>query len=231
MYQGIVFDLDHTLFDRYATYRAIGPRFYQVLRTYISPNLSQDEAVELWCRTDREKVHLGWSEMLRHGENIGLFHTAPSLEQYSSFIFPEFCKTAVPYPFTKPILTQLKQFGFKLGLITNGSPKIQHQKIALLSLESYFDEILVADGIMKKPLPKPFLQMASHLECLPQELFYVGDHPINDVEGARNAGYTPVWVKTTGIWIDTIERAKWEIDTIEQLPSLPPLRSKSRTKL
>lgn len=224
MYQGIVFDLDHTLFDRYETYRAIGPQFYQALRTYISPELSKDEAVELWCRIDREKVHLGWSAMLRHGEDIGLFRTAPSLEQYSSFILPEFCKTAVSYPFTKPVLTKLKQSGFKLGLITNGSPEIQQKKISLLSLESYFDEILVAAGTMKKPSPKPFLTMANRLGCPPQELLYVGDNPINDVEGSRNAGYTPVWVKTTGIWIRTVDRAEWEIDTVEQLPSLPILR-------
>ena len=50
---------------------------------------------------------------------------------------------------------------------------------------------------------------------------YVGDHPLNDVEGSRRVGYTPVWVKTTGTWFfDDIEKAPYEVDTVAELPEL-----------
>jgi FMN phosphatase YigB (HAD superfamily) len=50
---------------------------------------------------------------------------------------------------------------------------------------------------------------------------YVGDHPINDIDGSRNAGYTPVWVKTTGYWcFEEIPRAEYEVETVAEIPDL-----------
>ncbi len=220
-YKGIVFDLDHTLFDRYGTYRALGKQFYQRFQHNISPLLTEKEAVELWCTADRKKVHLGWPVILSYGQKIGLFTQAPSIEEYKAFLLPLFCTTAVPFPFTKPTLQTLKNKGYRLGLITNGASEIQRAKIRLLSLESYFDEIMIpSESGMQKPDPEPFLEMANKLGCKPSELLYAGDNPINDVEASRNAGYTPVWVRTTGTWEEGIQRANYEIDTIEELPSL-----------
>jgi hypothetical protein len=54
-----------------------------------------------------------------------------------------------------------------------------------------------------------------------EELMYVGDHPINDIDGSRNAGYTPVWVKTTGYWcFEEIPRAEYEVETVAEIPDL-----------
>lgn len=217
-WKGIVFDLDHTLFDRYGTYRALGKQFYQHFQANISPSLTEQEAVELWCLADRKKVHLGWKFILSYGQEIGLFIQPPSLEEYKQFLLPLFCKIAIPFPFTAPTLQELKKRGYLLGLITNGKSEIQRSKIELLSLEPYFDEIIIpSESGMQKPDPEPFLEMAKRLCCNSSELMYVGDNPINDVDASRNAGYTPVWVKTTGTWEEGIQQAEFEIDTVEEL--------------
>ena len=46
MIKGIVFDLDHTLFDRYGTLRAVLPHMYKGLRHWINENISCEEFVE-----------------------------------------------------------------------------------------------------------------------------------------------------------------------------------------
>lgn len=219
--QGVVFDLDHTLFDRYATMKALGQDFFQAFRRNITPGLTPSQAADLWCEADRQQVHLGWEHVLTYGETNGLFVQAPDLEEYRAFLLPAFCRVAVSFPFIKPTLTWLKEQGYQTGLITNGSSRVQRAKLSLLSLEPYFDQILIpSERGMQKPDPEPFWEMANLLGLPPQELAYVGDNPINDVQASRNAGYCPVWVKTTGVWVEGIPRASWEIDTIAQLPQL-----------
>ena len=51
-------------------------------------------------------------------------------------------------------------------------------------------------------------------------MVYVGDHPLNDIDGARKAGCVPVWVKTTGVWDDEIATAPYEVDTVADIPAL-----------
>ena len=89
-------------------------------------------------------------------------------------------------------------------------------------LEKYTDEILISGDIgIQKPNPEPFNVMSQRLGIPAQELIYVGDHPINDVDGSRNAGYTPVWVKTTGYWsFDDVPRAAYEVETVEEIAAL-----------
>ena len=54
-----------------------------------------------------------------------------------------------------------------------------------------------------------------------EEMLYIGDHPRNDIEGSRNAGFVPVWVKTTGTWIfPEIEKPELQVETVEEIPTL-----------
>jgi putative hydrolase of the HAD superfamily len=50
---------------------------------------------------------------------------------------------------------------------------------------------------------------------------YVGDHPKNDVDASRRAGYTPVWVRTIPNWVlEDMEKCELQVDTVEELPEL-----------
>ena len=63
--------------------------------------------------------------------------------------------------------------------------------------------------------------MSRRLGIPANELLYVGDNPLNDVKGSRDAGYIPVWVKTIGNWcFEDIERCEFEVDNVGQLPAL-----------
>ena len=225
MIRGIVFDLDHTLFDRYGTLRKVLPTFYSHYRANIPEKLSVITFIDRFIILEKRHVYSGWKRLIQacvdDGILIGL--SEEDFGEVIHFILHS-CWTmdAVPYPFTGPTLSKLRDMGYKIGIITNGSHEIQARKIQILGLEKYTDAIIISGDIgARKPDAKPFILMSERLNIPPQELMYVGDHPANDVDGSRKAGYTPVWVKTTGYWcFDEIPHTEYEVDTVAEIPAL-----------
>ena len=112
--------------------------------------------------------------------------------------------------------------GMKLGIVTNGDHDLQMNKLRLLHFDGFVDEIVISGDVgVQKPDTKPFEVMSEKLGIPPSQLLYVGDNPLNDVEGSRNAGYIPVWVKTIGNWcFDDIERCEYEVETVAEIPEI-----------
>lgn len=223
MIKGVVFDLDHTLFDRYATLRKVLPEMYRRLRDKIPENLSENDFIEGLIKGEKQHIYMGWDYTADKLIEQGIFKAGTKGSEVWYCLFTHCWPiAAVKYPFTEPTLIKLREMGLRLGVVTNGEHDSQMLKIKLLGLEKFIDEIVISGDVgVQKPNVKPFEVMSKKLEIAPQNLLYVGDNPLNDVEGSRNAGYIPVWVKTIGNWYFTdIERCDYEIDTIAELPEL-----------
>ena len=220
MIKGVVFDLDHTLFDRYATLTKIAPYFCSYFD--VADGWTAERLAPVWCDADRNFVHLGWEAIVKSLAEQGVFRTVPEQKVYNTFVFGMFRRIAVPFDCTKSLLADLKEMGYKTGLITNGLSETQRGKLRLLEIEDSFDDVLITGEFgVYKPDAAPFLASAEHLGALPSELLYVGDHPKSDVEGSRNAGFVPVWVRTTGSWVfPEIEKPELQIDHVRELPAL-----------
>ena len=199
--KAIVFDLDHTLYDRHATLAAIAPHLRE--RFSVNPALSDAELAGLWIYADDHFVYDGWYYVFSYLVENGMFSAAPKYEDYRSFIFEHFAKTAVSFPFVLPMLQSLKKAGFKVGLITNGQHALQYKKLEMTGLMYVFDEIIVSGDVgVEKPDREIFLLMSEKLGFEPAEMVYVGDNPFSDIDGAAAAGYKTVWVRSPG-WADT----------------------------
>ena len=60
-------------------------------------------------------------------------------------------------------------------------------------LLEYLDILIVSgDYDFAKPQPEIFIYTAEKLGLKPSECIYVGDHPVNDIEGALSAGMKAV---------------------------------------
>ena len=105
--------------------------------------------------------------------------------------FPNAC---VLFPDAVQTLARLRTSGLKLGLITNGSIRMQSRKLQCLALSPLFDTILIsyAEGI-SKPDRQIFHRALERLNTDPAQAVFVGDHPEVDVAGARAAGMHAVW--------------------------------------
>jgi putative hydrolase of the HAD superfamily len=80
---------------------------------------------------------------------------------------------------------------YKLGLITDGLYYVQWNKIKLLNIQQYFDEIIVTDDHGKdfwKPSKEPYIKMSRDLNIPFHEMVYIGDNPNKDFYAAKRLG-------------------------------------------
>jgi HAD superfamily hydrolase (TIGR01509 family) len=96
------------------------------------------------------------------------------------------------------VLSRLKREGYRLGLICNtGSTPgfTQRSFLADQGLAHYFDTLTFSDEErLSKPAARIFHLTLERLGVTPNETVHVGDHPRNDVEGAKRAGLAAVWL-------------------------------------
>lgn len=101
------------------------------------------------------------------------------------------CAGAAPIPGGYEVLTELKQAGLKLGLISNTmfSSQAHLEDLIKFNLAHFFETTLFSAETNKwKPTAAPFQQVLSALETEPEAAIFIGDDPRADVLGARNAG-------------------------------------------
>jgi putative hydrolase of the HAD superfamily len=213
--KAFIFDLDHTLFDRYATLT----RSIPMMRSVLDFAVSDEKAASLIIHGDKNFNHLGWELIFDFCVKNGMFRTVPTFEQYRKAVVDAFSKTAVPYYFTIPTLAELKNRGYKLGLITNGPSDLQRAKLKMLDLEDKFDEIIISGELgVEKPDLEPFFEMSRRLDIPCNEMYYVGDNPENDIEPSRQAGYTPIHIKTLDRWMfPDIQKPEICLDRVSEI--------------
>jgi putative hydrolase of the HAD superfamily len=91
-------------------------------------------------------------------------------------------------------LTALRERGLRLGIVTNGETEFQLKNIHALGLPELVDTILISEQErIKKPEPDIFLRAAERLGTTPSRCLFVGDHPVNDIDGAKRVGMRTAW--------------------------------------
>lgn len=91
----------------------------------------------------------------------------------------------------KDTLIELKKRGYKLGIIANTITETEipdwmiHDKVAGL----FSATVLSSKVRIRKPNPEIYLLACRAMNVKPEECAYVGDNPVRDVEGTRDAGY------------------------------------------
>lgn len=97
------------------------------------------------------------------------------------------------------LLQLLKENKFKIGIITDGRPEGQWNKIKALGLEKYCDYIIVTDELggieYRKPCEIPYKKMLQELGIQAQEAIYVGDNPAKDFITANKLGIFTIMFK------------------------------------
>lgn len=133
---------------------------------------------------------------------------------YEEFTRPEVWKV---FPDVFGTLERLKRQSYLLGLISNWDSRLP-VLLERLGLTPFFDAISVSslEGV-EKPAPGIFLHTLDKLGVRAEQTLHVGDSPLEDYEGARQAGLTPVLIDRTGQFT---HNGFTTIDAISQLPAL-----------
>jgi putative hydrolase of the HAD superfamily len=99
------------------------------------------------------------------------------------------------FPAASSMLLSLRGFGLKLALVTNGSIRIQSNKIRLLGVEKFFGVVVFAretPSSKEKPHPDAYINALQKLGVRAEETVCVGDNPYTDFWGAKQMGIRTV---------------------------------------
>jgi putative hydrolase of the HAD superfamily len=124
-----------------------------------------------------------------------------------------------PFPEVLATLTQLRNAGVKVGIITNGTVHIQDAKINALGLRALLDVVVISEreGV-RKPEIEIFNRALDRLGVAASEAWCVGDNPDVDVAGGAAAGLRSFWREC-----DDWPRPTVMCETIQSLDGLLPL--------
>jgi putative hydrolase of the HAD superfamily len=174
-----IFDLDDTLYDQDNYYYAVCSGFASRY------NFNADELMQHYRRL-KGKTQDIFGDVLKAIDKYSAERQEDFFKEYSTVntnleLFSD----------AKELVSWLKEKKIRTGIITNGVPEVQKNKIKALKAEEQFDSIVYGRNWgkeMEKPHPKPFLQIMEELECSSEEIIFVGDTLETDIQGAINAG-------------------------------------------
>ena len=186
----VVFDLDGTLLDRRRSFEGFVRDQWKRISALRS--VDQEEYVCTLIELDRDgyapRKDLFTGMVAKFELPVQL--AEPLLVDYRA----GFARACRLFPDASETLSSLRASGRKLGLITNGSVRMQGDKIHSLALASAFDTILISDAEgISKPDARIFHRALERLDVKPAHAAYVGDNPDVDMVGARAAGMLAIW--------------------------------------
>jgi putative hydrolase of the HAD superfamily len=213
--KAIIFDLDNTILDRTSTFKNFTGSF---LRNYFDHLDNTQEILERIILLDKDgykdKQEL-FSELL--GELP--WKVKPPITELLDYYNKEYVKNAILMDQAREVIQHIRKKNYKTGLITNGKTLIQYGKIDQVGLRNDFDIIIVSEEAgFKKPDPRIFEMALRKLDLRPDECIYIGDHPLNDIEGAANIGMQTIWMKVNQPWNDDLKTKP--LHTIDRLSAL-----------
>ncbi len=191
MIKAVLFDFDETLQDRTAAFEKYMDTFFNDFCPDISSQEKQKRKEDMRITgnggyVDRRKWYQGLIDRWE-------WENAPSNAVLAEHYDTKFGDHNVIFPNAPVLLKKLKDDGYIVGVITNGPSVLQNHKMDTSGLRPYCDIVVVSGDVgVHKPDPALFVYTAKKLGLKPQECLYVGDHPVNDIQGALSAGMKAV---------------------------------------
>ena len=184
--KAIFFDFDDTLQSRKGAYRLyceffLGKYFPDIAEEERARKLDEMEELVDGGYKDREVYFPELIELWKWDNH-------PELQElYDSFNY-DFGKYIVMLPGAIDVLNEIKKRGYILGCITNGVSSLQNIKLDTAGIRDMFDVVVVSGDIgIYKPDRRIFDAACERAGVENQKALFVGDHPINDIEGALGA--------------------------------------------
>ena len=211
MIEAVLFDGDQTLWD---FQKVMGDALHAVLAELrrARPGALTDQLRVRDLVADRNDVALeldGVEYNLARLRSLGFARTLSRLrglgsgssdeedgrlaEQLSALYFRARDSDPALFDDTIPALDALHPT-YRLGLLSNGSRLPE-----TIGLGAYFEAVVFAqDHKVNKPDRALFAVIEREMRVAPEHCVLIGDHPLNDVVGAKRAGWRAVWIDRVG---------------------------------
>lgn len=201
--RAVLFDLDNTLTHRNQSIQAYVDCLIQYYKQNIQSN-QHDKIIKIIHRIDNGGYPI--KALLTHPSIAAsvayallqeiIWTNPPSLNELTQFWFQQFAKNAVAMHGAMHLLLELQQQNLKLAVVSNGGHATRLAILKGLGFYPYFDTIVSSESAgISKPNAEIFLETSHQLQVDPEHCLVVGDHPVNDIWGAQNAGMHAVWMQ------------------------------------
>jgi putative hydrolase of the HAD superfamily len=201
--RAVLFDLDNTLTHRNQSIHAYVDCLVQYYQQNIQYN-QRDKIIEIIHRIDNGGYPI--KALLTHPSIAAsvayallqeiIWTSPPSVNELTQFWFQQFAKNAVAMHGAAHLLLELQEQNLKLAVVSNGGHATRLSILQGLGFYPYFDRIISSESVgISKPNVEIFLETSHQLQVDPEHCLVVGDHPINDILGAQNAGMHAVWMQ------------------------------------
>lgn len=199
--KAVLFDLDHTLYDRDNTFLAWA-RWFVRERLGLTDDSGYSETVDLLVTMDASGYRPR-QELFRW-----IKERYPMLEAEVEELVADFYRQHVSYlsleADTRLLLDSLAAARIPFGVVTNGSAN-QLLKIRELGLDTRTSCIYIsALAGCRKPEPAIFLAASDELGVAPSDTLFVGDNPEADIVGAAGVGMHTAWLHRGRDWPDQL---------------------------
>ena len=207
---GVVFDLDETLIDRNASLSAFAANLWFAEQTNIQ--LSQDQFVRNFIQLDgygyADKQHL-FTETARLVAGL-------SVHRLTQHYLDTIHNNPVLFDGVVDTLSQIRQLQVPIGIVTNGATGPQRKKISATGIEDLVDAVVISEEFgHKKPSANIFAEITLRLNITPADSWFIGDHPVLDIWGSHQAGFSTIWVERHLPWPSDLEYcATHRVDSI-----------------
>jgi HAD superfamily hydrolase (TIGR01549 family) len=204
--KGVIFDLDDTLYSEKeyvrSGYKAVsdylGGRYEEKLWNFFEAGKPAiDELLkELGRESEKDKV---LSVYRSHKPDIHL------------------------YPGVTEMIEKLKAKSIKVGIITDGRPEGQRNKLEALGLD--VDDVIVTDELggvqFRKPCDIAFRIMMTRWRLNPADIVYVGDNPVKDFQAPQQLGMKSIWFRNAdGLYRKSKDRYEQDVSIYEVIDKI-----------
>ncbi len=186
-----LFDLDETLLDRsgslrdFATWQATKMLRASVSDTdfFVERFIALDQAGRVW----KDNVYASLIDEF----NI----TDWTVEELLNSYLLTFCAFCKPRNGALNAIEEFSGNGFKVGLVSNGKTPFQERNFQALGFSELFDCVVVSDAVGTRKPEKSIFELACRMvNANVEQSIFIGDNPVADIEGAKNAGMTTIYV-------------------------------------
>lgn len=201
MIKAVYFDLDNTLVDRAASIDKFTETFLDAYRSrldkfesgYVSSLIkSVDNGGYLPKDSRYTKVFEAIGEELVLKLPWRFQPTPKELSDYWKSVFPQ---SSIEMAGAKDLLQCLHTLGYFIGIISNGAQRSREEILASTSFSRLIGQLVSSESFgTRKPDPEIFIKSVAEKGFRTDECIYVGDHPVNDMQGASSAGMKAILV-------------------------------------
>ncbi|RLK64057.1 noncanonical pyrimidine nucleotidase, YjjG family [Atopobacter sp. AH10] len=222
-YKLLLMDVDMTLLDfdageKEALKEALACYHYQITSKDLDSYHEINESY--WRRFERGEIKKEAIYINRFRDFLKELKLPLDPEKVSRTYMDHICLQTQLIPGAKEVLQWLKDKGYQLAVVTNGTARNQESRLKLSGLEKYFDKIFISEKIgTPKPDPAFFSYVLDQFKGVSKEnILLVGDSLTSDIKGGLQSGIDTCWIdwKKQGTDLKTT----YIIHDIKELPSL-----------